>query len=420
MRGHERSYDISELVDYATSLNRLAALETTNGLVGIGKTHKKHSNIWMKIHKEQSAEQIVADQSDYTGIESNEEIVQALKEGFQLAQDVCIQLQMNPSSSCKDQKWWKTPWLIEARGVKVGGFCDVNMEALAAKDIDACLDDDDVEEENTDADEQNHISIESGSGDEDESMHGDLEIASANVQDTMSHMYNHLLYRDEGRKPCDPTVIYQGVKMYKSTVVNQCNNTPGLSKDRLTRVKEGLYFNNLVDKPKLRADCPTMFIQVGTDCGVYFVEDIPPVPKTRRVVAIAEQLKGKGKGKKGPLAKKPRGNPAAVDSCNTRGVKYSFYIGRVQSIQRKYGSKVGRSRECIDLLDRPSDEAGCKIKFNWFIAQGESGMKYKYDQCDPQLIDLDCEISTIWLVVNVDNPHIFHLDKEDLLSCRSS
>ncbi|CAM6101774.1 unnamed protein product [Calypogeia fissa] len=85
MRGHERSYDISKLVDCATSLNRLAALDTTNGLVGIGKTHKKHSNIWMKIHKEQSAEPIVADQSDYTGIESNEEIVQALKEGFQLA-----------------------------------------------------------------------------------------------------------------------------------------------------------------------------------------------------------------------------------------------------------------------------------------------------------------------------------------------
>ncbi|CAM6101773.1 unnamed protein product [Calypogeia fissa] len=40
----------------------------------------------------------------------------------------------------------------EARGVKVGGFCDVNMEALAAKDIDACLDDDDVEEENSDVD----------------------------------------------------------------------------------------------------------------------------------------------------------------------------------------------------------------------------------------------------------------------------
>src|SRR5450759_4435948 len=113
MQGHERSYDISELVDCATSLNRLAALDTTNGLVGIGKSHKKHSNIWMKIHQVHGVTEIDADQTDYRGIETNPEVVEALKEGLVLAQNACIQLEMNPSTSCRDQIWWKTPWLIE-------------------------------------------------------------------------------------------------------------------------------------------------------------------------------------------------------------------------------------------------------------------------------------------------------------------
>ena len=80
-------YDISELVDCAMSLNCLAALDTTNGLVGIGKSHKKHSNIWMKIHKDPGAPEIVADQTDYRGIETNPDVVEALKEGFVLAQN---------------------------------------------------------------------------------------------------------------------------------------------------------------------------------------------------------------------------------------------------------------------------------------------------------------------------------------------
>ncbi len=56
MNGHERSYDIAELVDCATQLNRLAAMDLRDGIVGAGRSHKKHVNIWMKLHPLQVGE----------------------------------------------------------------------------------------------------------------------------------------------------------------------------------------------------------------------------------------------------------------------------------------------------------------------------------------------------------------------------
>ncbi|CAM6109095.1 unnamed protein product [Calypogeia fissa] len=95
---------------------------------------------------------------------------------------------MNPSTSCRDQKWWKTPWLIEAKGVKMGGFCDVNINALYARDPDSCLDEEGIDERIDGC--ENPIAGGSQSIDPDQSEVSDLDIASANVQETMSTMYN--------------------------------------------------------------------------------------------------------------------------------------------------------------------------------------------------------------------------------------
>src|SRR5450759_1051558 len=216
--------------------------------------------------------------------------------------------------------------------------------------------------------------------------------------------------------------------MYKTMLISQLNDNPHLSKDMLTRVKSSLYFNNLVDKPKVRDGSPTMFIHVGTECAMYFVKELHSIPSTRTVTSIAKQIRGrqrkevgpeldtpgrKGKRKRGPHSKKSKGEPAAVASSSRLKVEHSFWIGKVQSIQKKYGSKVGRCRECIDLLDLPSAEAACKVKFNWFTPHGDSGLKYKYNHTDPQLIDLDSVISTVTLSMDVSRPGIFILDKDD-------
>src|SRR5450759_5169863 len=166
---------------------------------------------------------------------------------------------MNPSTSCRDQIWWKTPWLIEAKGVNLGGFCDVNVDELSVVDLDFCLDEDETV--------HNATSLELEEVGEEESLEeSDVAIARAEVQETMSNMYNDLLYCEERRESVDPTVSYEGKKMYKTTLISQLNDNPHLSKDRLTRVKSSLYFNNLVDKPKVQDGSPTMFIHVGTEC----------------------------------------------------------------------------------------------------------------------------------------------------------
>ena len=67
MRGHERSYDFLELVDCATLLNRLAAMDLSSGIVGVGKTHKKHKNIWMDLVPGPKEGHIPVDQTDYSG-----------------------------------------------------------------------------------------------------------------------------------------------------------------------------------------------------------------------------------------------------------------------------------------------------------------------------------------------------------------
>lgn len=85
----------------------------------------------------------------------------------------------------------------------------------------------------------------------------------------------------------------------------------------------------------------------------------------------------------------------------------------MQTIQRKYGNKSGRSREPVDLLDRPGVEAGCQVFFNWFSPIGNSRQKFSYSVCDPQWIDLDCVISTVTLEVNPLQPKVFKLHPED-------
>lgn len=116
MKEHERNYDLSELVDCATSLNKLVTMDLTDGIHGIGKSHKKHKNIWMKIHSSECEDPILADFTGYNGIETNEEVILALQEGFAKGQGVATFLQMNPSTSCRNVSWWDCPWTVKANG----------------------------------------------------------------------------------------------------------------------------------------------------------------------------------------------------------------------------------------------------------------------------------------------------------------
>lgn len=100
----------------------------------------------------------------------------------------------------------------------------------------------------------------------------DLQIASSNLEATLNVMHSDLLHGAPQQEVC-PFVSFKGVQIYKSTLVSELVGNPHLSKDRLTRVKQSIYFNNLVDKPTVREGAATMFMTVGSDCGVFFVDE---------------------------------------------------------------------------------------------------------------------------------------------------
>jgi len=55
-------------------------------------------------------------------------------------------------------------------------------------------------------------------------------------------------------------------------LVGQLNGTPFLSKDRLTRVKKSICFNNSEDYLNAAQCSDTCFVGIGSDVGVYFVQ----------------------------------------------------------------------------------------------------------------------------------------------------
>lgn len=45
MKGHERNYYFMELLDTTSALNQMDELELIDGVLSVGKSHKKHKKI---------------------------------------------------------------------------------------------------------------------------------------------------------------------------------------------------------------------------------------------------------------------------------------------------------------------------------------------------------------------------------------
>jgi len=62
-----------------------------------------------------------------------------------------------------------------------------------------------------------------------------------------------------------PFVKCVGYNIYKSTLVSQLNANPFLSKDRLTRVKNSIYFNNSNDYISASSSTKTILLGLGME-----------------------------------------------------------------------------------------------------------------------------------------------------------
>ena len=59
--------------------------------------------------------------------------------------------------------------------------------------------------------------------------------------------------------------------MFKSTLIVEFNGNPFLSKDRLTQVRNSVYFNNTNDYISAANSENTCLLRLGLDCAMYFV-----------------------------------------------------------------------------------------------------------------------------------------------------
>ncbi|CAM6129085.1 unnamed protein product [Calypogeia fissa] len=170
---------------------------------------------------------------------------------------------MNPSTSAKEKEWWLTPWKTEKRGVKYGGWGDINVNCL--EDLEDVMDN---ETGVTEGPVPSRTTLRSNISEnplDDEERELDMNIAEAGVHEVMSNLCSKILVEEsshEAHRPVKPTATYQGIEMYKSTIVAEYVGNPQLSKDRLTRVRETFYVNSQVDKAKEREDILVMMMQI--------------------------------------------------------------------------------------------------------------------------------------------------------------
>jgi hypothetical protein len=175
--------------------------------------------------------------------------------------------------------------------------------------------------------------------------------------------------------------------VYKSTLVNELNGNPFLSKDRLTRIRNSIYFNNSEDYLSAATSNSTCLLGLGSDCGVFFVES-----QSHAVESAAKAAKSRSR--MGRL-----GGPSNVPSTASLG---TWWLGRIHKMRHKVGSRWRISRQPVDLLNRgggTSNNHGStqiQVLLNWF-SKALVNLKFKYDVSDSQWIDVDTIISTVTL-----------------------
>ena len=196
--------------------------------------------------------------------------------------------------------------------------------------------------------------------------------------------------------PFSSTMKFEDNIIFKSALVNQLNVNPFLSKDRLTRVKSSLYFNNSEFYLAAASSSSSCFVGVGSDVGVYFVQRISTTQSSAvRVVQERNKQKGGRKGIAAPVT-------AAVD----QGL---WYLGRIQRLKVKKGNIWGRLNQPVDLMNKPSITIA--VHLNYF-SRAPGHLKFKYDLTNSIWVDLETLISSVTMTYN-ERQNVYTLDAND-------
>ncbi|KAL2631802.1 hypothetical protein R1flu_016488 [Riccia fluitans] len=221
----------------------------------------------------------------------------------------------------------------------------------------------------------------------------DLEVYGHEARHVMSENMSTLLMDNAPTKrKVDPMISYESHQMYKASLVSLLVGNPTLSKDWLTRIKQSVYFNGV--KPKPRVDGVSVCIMDdGSDCVVLF-------DAIHNLFSISSRgLQTRQKGRRD-------------------GEMNKVWFGRVQKIRMKYNGKWGKSRNEINLLDRPMAQGNegccCHMLFNWYSPIARSRVKFTYNNIDLQWIDLESVITIVSLKMERTVHIMWILDSNDI------
>ena len=292
---------------------------------------------------------------DYVGLESDDQIISALKLGFIDAQMLCAKLGMKPAKVIM-KSWWKLPWVHERKLEKElfssmeEEKCDfVHIHDATAKEGGIC---------------GNGQAITGASSSSTEAERGEVsqlindQVEVAGLESELRHVLVDVLDEHEGCQVVSnsvlPYVEFEGAKIYKSTLVSQLNGNLTLSKDRLTRIKSGIIYTE--EKVKTLANRDTL-LKLGCACSVVFFN----TPEVQTV--------------------KKRGRPRL--SAPTK----MWFLGRVYRMRRKIINRWVEYRNPVDLLDRPNN---VEVGLYWYQKSAE--LKWSYDLTNHTMVELDTVI----------------------------
>ena len=153
------------------------------------------------------------------------------------------------------------------------------------------------------------------------------------------------------------TVLRGGICGSVVRVFSPVHGSIDQSKDRLTWVRNSIYFNDNDDYLVVASSFTTMLLGIGSNVGVYF--------KQRTSTMLTSTVKAAQKRTRANLLKE--GRPI---SCVSGGDEGKWMLGCVQKIRRRLGMKWGLSRQSIDLQLKPHVKYG-KIEYSQPSVRGD-------------------------------------------------
>ena len=412
MVGMERAYDFQELVGCANIVNHLSQIEYGHNGIKFARAHNKMKNIWAKLHPLGEGEG-EPNLGDYSLVSTNEGVVKALNQGLKEAQRVITSLNMapNPQVAAKLRVWFDKPWIVE-RADKLSFAWAATSKPVRGEDGDMeVLREDINEEDESQLQGELHDTEPTAIEHVEEDLIDDgvpaLAIVESETRDIISEMLsNHERHVRSIPVPAtvEAFVEFDGHRIFKSTLVGQLNGNPFLSKDRLTQVRNSLYFNNSEDYLRAAQCSNTCFVGIGSDVGVYFLQR---TTITRPSTVIAAKRRGNSLAKKsGRVASTLKG----VDEG-------TWWVGRIQKMRRRAsGTSWGSLKHPVDIANREvltgkknTLITSVEVILHYYTrAPGQ--YKFKYNLTDSKWISLESIISNVTLTYKYET-QVYSLDR---------